>query len=109
MFFYQFLNNMSGNTTDNSNTEVNNTIKSNNSDTEVKSTRLTKKGLFEFLEWAFAQTDDNMCNYSNPKIAAMYLKDTGKYISTSCVRSNRNKWVKVNGQFVKEKFLRDYK
>ena len=98
---------MSDNTTDNNNsntnTEVNSTIKSNNSDNaEVKSTRLTKKGLFEFLEWAFAQTDDNMCNYSNPKIAAMYLKDTGKYISTSCVRSNRNKWVKVNGQFVKE-------
>ena len=101
---------MSGNTTEVSNTEVKNTGVSNTmvDNAEVKSTRLTKKGLFEFLEWAFAQTDDNMCNYSNPKIAAMYLKDTGKYISTSCVRSNRNKWVKVNGQFVKEKLLRDY-
>ena len=71
--------------------------------TEVKQTRLTKKELFEFLEWAFAQTDDNMSTYSNPKIAAMYLKDTGKYISTSCVRNNRDCWVKVNGQFIKEK------
>ena len=95
---------MSGNTTEVSNTEVKNTEVNNTmvEVEEVKSTRLTKKGLFEFLEWAFAQTDDNMCKYSNPKIAAMYLKDTGKYISTSCVRSNRNKWVKVNGQFVKE-------
>ena len=80
------------------NTQVNNAMDAG----EVKNTRLTKKGLFEFLEWAFAQTDDNMCNWSNPKIAAMYLKDTGKYISVSCVRSNRNKWVKVNGEFVKE-------
>ena len=86
---------MSGNTTEVSNTMVDNA--------EVKSTRLTKKGLFEFLEWAFAQTDDNMCKYSNPKIAAMYLKDTGKYISVSCVRNNRDCWLKVNGQFVKEK------
>ena len=90
---------MSGNTTEVKNTEVKNTMVDN---AEVKSTRLTKKGLFEFLEWAFAQTDDNMCNYSNPKIAAMYLKDTGKYISTSCVRNNRDCWLKVNGQFVKE-------
>ena len=74
-----------------------------NNTTEVKSTRTTRKELFEFLEWAFAQTDDNMSTYSNPKIAAMYLKDTGKYISTSCVRNNRDCWVKVNGKYVKER------
>lgn len=74
--------------------------------TEVKQTRLTRKELFEFLDWAFAQTDENMSTYSNPKIAAMYLKDTGKYISTSCVRNNRDCWVKVNGKYVKEKSLK---
>ena len=91
--------------TNNNNTEIKNTQGKNNMKDfeEVKQTRITKKGLYEFLEWAFAQTDDNMCKYSNPKIAAMYLKDTGKYISTSCVRNNRDCWLKVNGQFVKEK------
>ena len=70
---------------------------------EVKQTRTTRKELFAFLDWAFAQTDDNMSTYSNPKIAAMYLKDTGKYISTTCVRNNRDCWVKVNGKYVKER------
>ena len=74
-----------------------------NNTSEVKQTRTTRKELFEFLDWAFAQTDDNMSTYSNPKIAAMYLKDTGKYISTTCVRNNRDCWVKVNGKYVKER------
>ena len=65
--------------------------------------RLTKKELFEFLDWAFAQTDDNMSTYSNPVIADMYYNDTGKRISVSCVRSNRDCWRRVNGEFVKIK------
>ena len=63
--------------------------------------RMTKKELFEFLEWAFDQTDNNMCNYSNPMIADMYYNATGKYISASTVRRNRDCWRRINGNFVK--------
>ena len=54
--------------------------------TEVKSTRTTRKELFEFLEWAFAQTDDNMSTYSNPKIAAIIIRLRGRAAPTGPTR-----------------------
>ena len=63
--------------------------------------RMTNKQLMEFVEWAFEQTDDNMCNYSNPKIAELYMRDTGRYISVSTVRLHRDAWVKIDGKLVK--------
>ena len=63
--------------------------------------RITKKEVMEFLEWAFAQTDDNMSSYSNPMIANMYFRDTGKSISVGAVRLNRDSWVKVDGRIVR--------
>ena len=65
--------------------------------------RMTKSELMDFLEWAFNQTDDEMCNYSNPRIAEMYMRDTGRYISVSTVRLNRDCWVKVDGKIIKMK------
>ena len=64
----------------------------------MSKTRITKRELMDFIEWAFNQTDDNMSSYSNPKIAELYMRDTGRYISVSTVRLNRDAWVKLDGK-----------
>ena len=67
----------------------------------IRCKRITKKEVMAFVEWAFNQTDDNMELYSNPKIAEMYMRDTGKYISPDTVRYNRERWLKVDGRIVR--------
>ena len=65
--------------------------------------RMTKQELHDFIRWAFTQTDENMCNYSNAKIANMYLNETGKYISKETVRCNRDCWYMKDGKIYKNK------
>ena len=64
--------------------------------------RITKQELHDFIRWAFAQTDDNLCTYSNAKIANMYMNDTGKYINRETVRRNRDCWYMKNGKIYKD-------
>ena len=76
-------------------------MSSNESFNEQKRKRITKKELYEFLDWAFNHTDDKMNTITNIMIATMYVKETGRYISLSTVRSNRDCWRNINGGYVK--------
>ena len=64
--------------------------------------RMTKQELHDFIRWAFAQTDENMCKYSNAHIANMYMNDTGKYICRETVRRNRDCWYMKDGKIFKK-------
>ena len=76
-------------------------MSNNTRETRTRCKRITKKEIMDFIEWAFNQTDDNMSSYSNSMIAQLYTRDTGKYISSSTVRYNRDAWVKLDGKIVK--------
>lgn len=66
--------------------------------------RITKKDLHDFAWWLIGKYNslerDEYYNYSDYRVAKLYLKETGKHMHVSTVKNNRN-WYTMNGELIR--------
>lgn len=66
--------------------------------------KYVKDEIVEFIEWMFIPENKVFVkNGLATHISDFYERQTGKHISHVTVAHNRNKWIKLNGQFYDKK------
>ena len=74
--------------------------------------KLTNAEVMDYVNWCFSEdVIDRIANLVPQKpvsrmvrrIKEMYFEDTGIEISDSFIRSQKGRWVKINGEIVKAK------
>ena len=64
--------------------------------------RITKAQKMDFIEWCFRpEIADIIANASYNKIRQIYYNNTGRDVSISFIRNQKNKWICINGKICK--------
>ena len=70
-----------------------------------KGKRMSKAELHTFVRWMIkhynSEDREQFSALSSRKIANLYFQECGKYISTTTVYANRNRWYTRNGKIIK--------
>lgn len=69
---------------------------------KTKRKRMTKSEVKQYVEWCFGDSvKDEIPNWNNKKIITEYEKVSGRKLSHQFIAAQKNKWMLVNGEVVR--------